>query len=73
MLPEAPTPQELRASFQTILNLALTRGRSAPRNSGLGPDTVAAIDEVAYEHPDADADADCIAAAYDAFEREHGR
>jgi hypothetical protein len=26
--------------------------------------------EVAYEHPDADAD--CIAAAYDAFEREHG-
>ena len=38
--------------------------------SGLGPDTVAAIREVAYEHPDADAD--CIAAAYDAFEREHG-
>lgn len=38
--------------------------------SGLGPDTVAAIDEVAYEHPDADAD--CIASAYDAFEREHG-
>jgi hypothetical protein len=70
MLPETPTPQELRASFQTILNLALTRGRSAPRGSGLGPDAVAAIDEVAYEHPDADAD--CIAAAYDAFEREHG-
>lgn len=53
-----------------MLNLALTRGRTPPPNSGLGPDTVAAIDKVAYEHPDADAD--CIAAAYDAFEREHG-
>ena len=53
-----------------MLNLALTRGRLAPSCSGLGPDTVAAIREVADEHPDADAD--CIAAAYDAFEREHG-
>lgn len=70
MVPETPTPQELRAAFQTILNLALTRGRSAPRGCGLGPDTVAAIDEVAYDHPDADPD--CIAAAYDAFKREHG-
>jgi len=26
---------------------------------------------VAYHHPDADAD--CIAAAYDAFDREHGQ
>jgi hypothetical protein len=56
--------------FQRLLNLALTRGRGAPRCSGLGPDTSAAIDSVAYEHPDADAD--CIAAAYDAYEREHG-
>jgi len=35
-----------------------------------GPNTLAAINVVAYEHPDAEAD--CIAAAYDAFDHEHG-
>ena len=67
---EMPTPQERRETFQRILNLALTRGRVVPSCSGLGPGTVAAIDEVANQHPDAGAE--CIAAAYDAFEHEHG-
>ena len=70
MLAEPPTPDELRSTFQGLLNLALTRGRVTPSCSGLGPNTLAAIDVVAYEHPDADAD--CIAAAYDAFDNEHG-
>jgi hypothetical protein len=52
------------------LNLALTRGRVASSSCGLGPNTLAAINVVAYEHPDAEAD--CIAAAYDAFDHEHG-
>jgi hypothetical protein len=38
--------------------------------SGLGPRTQAAVTLVAKEHPDADADQ--IAAAYDAFAQEHG-
>jgi len=53
-----------------LLNLALTRGRVTSSSCGLGPNTLAAINVVAYEHPDAEAD--CIAAAYDAFDHEHG-
>jgi len=67
---ESPTPEDLRPIFQGLLNLALTRGRVAPSSSGLGPSTTAAINGVAYEHPDAEAE--LIADAYDAFEREHG-
>jgi len=59
----------LRETFQKLLNLALTRGLTAPSHCGLGPHTVAAIDVVANDHPDAEAD--YIAAAYDAFGREH--
>ena len=70
MLAEPPPPDDLRTTFQLFLNLALTRGRSTPSSSGLGPDTLAAIDVVAHEHPYAEAD--CITAAYDAFNREHG-
>ena len=70
MPPQTPPPQERREMFQRLVNLALTGARGVPSCSGLGPDTVAAIDEVANEHPDADPE--CIAAAYDAFEREHG-
>ena len=65
-----PREDDVRATFQGFLNLALTSGRATPTCSILGPNTLAAIDFVAYEHPDAAAD--CIAAAYDAFEREHG-
>jgi hypothetical protein len=68
---ETPVPAgELRVIFQELLNVALTRGRVTPDSSGLGPSTLAAINVVAHEHPDAEAEV--IAAAYDAFEREHG-
>ena len=70
MVSQPPSADELRATFQGLLNLALTRGRATPGSCGLGPQTRAAIDAVAYDHPDAEADG--IAAAYDAFEREHG-
>jgi hypothetical protein len=70
MSAETPSRQQLRATFQRLLNLALTRGRVTSSSCGLGPNTLAAINVVAYEHPDAEAD--CIAAAYDAFDHEHG-
>ena len=70
MSADPPPPDDLRATFQRLLNLALTRGRATPKCSGLGPETVAAIDGVAYDHPDAEAEG--IAAAYDTFDREHG-
>ncbi|MBE1552254.1 hypothetical protein GGC64_006341 [Mycobacterium sp. OAS707] len=66
---DPPSRDGLRTTFQGLLNLALARGRGAPTRCGLGPGTVAAVDAVAYDHPDADAD--CITAAYDAFHREH--
>jgi hypothetical protein len=69
MLAEPP-PDDLRTTFQRLLNLALTRGRATPSSCGLGPETLAAIDVVAHEHPYAEADG--IMAAYDAFNREHG-
>jgi hypothetical protein len=70
VLSEPPSRDELRTTFQGLLNLALTRGRATSGCCSLGLGTRAAIDVVAYEHPDAEAD--CIAAAYDAFDREHG-
>jgi hypothetical protein len=69
-LAERTSPDELRTTFQGLLNPALTRGRASPTWSRPWPRTVAAIDLVAYEHPNAEAD--CIAAAYDAFEHEYG-
>ena len=62
-------PPELRGSFQAMLNLALTRGSFTATPCGLGPATIAAIDVVALEHPDAEATS--ITDAYDAFQREH--
>jgi hypothetical protein len=70
MLVEPPEPDELRTTFQDLLNLALIRGRVTSNHSGLGPTTRAAIDVVALEHPDAEAEV--IAEANDAFQREHG-
>jgi hypothetical protein len=70
MLSEPTPPDDLRMTSQGLLNLALTRGRATSDSCGLGSATRAAIDVVAYDHPDAEAD--CIAAAYDAFDREHG-
>jgi hypothetical protein len=67
---EPSRSRALRSTFQEALNLALTRGRFTSIYSGLGSDTRAAIDVIAYDHPDADADT--IAAAYDAFQHEHG-
>lgn len=70
-MPISSSPQdELRVNFQVLLNSALTHGRAASRECGLGPATVEAINAIAYDHPDAEADA--VAAAYDAFEAEHG-
>jgi hypothetical protein len=63
-------PPKLRSSFEELLNLALTQGSFTASPCGLGPATTAAIDVIALEHPDADAT--LIAAAYDAFRREHG-
>jgi len=60
---------ELRGAFQAMLNLALTRGSFTATPCGLGPATIAAIDVVALEHPDAEATS--ITDAYDAFQREH--
>jgi hypothetical protein len=70
MVAEPPTREELRVIFQMLLNQALTRGRAPSGYSVLGPGTRAAIEAVAREHPDAEAE--CIAAAYDAFQLEHG-
>jgi hypothetical protein len=70
MLVEPGEPDELRTTFQDVLNLALILGRVTSSLSGLGPTTRAAIDVVALEHPDAEAE--IIAEAYDAFQREHG-
>jgi hypothetical protein len=63
-------PSRLRIAFQEMLNLALTRGSFTANPCGLGPATIAAIDAVALEHPDAEAAS--ITNAYDAFQREHG-
>src|SRR6476620_4327781 len=71
MLAEPPSPEQLRSTFQGLLNLALTRGRVASSSCGLGPNTLAAINVVASDHPDAETD--CIAAAYDAFDHEHAK
>jgi hypothetical protein len=70
MSAELPFHDELRTTFQDLFNLALTRGRATPSCCGLGPATLAAIDAVAFDHPDAEADS--IALAYDSFDREHG-
>jgi hypothetical protein len=65
------TPADLRADFQELLHRAIIQGcLSAAHGGKLGPDTLAAIDRMAREHPDAGAD--LIAEAYDAFLREHG-
>ena len=48
---------DLRVIFREILNRAITQGRRMPiHGTGLGPDTWAAIDMVAREHPYATAD-----------------
>ena len=70
MLAEPLSPEPLRSAFQGMLNSALTRGLRVSGYSGLGPRTLAAIDTVASDHPEADTEA--IAAAYDAFDQEHG-
>jgi len=69
MLDDSPS-LDLHPTFQDLLNLALIRGRRTPSACGLGPRTLAAINAVAYEHPDAEVE--LIAGAYDAFRREHG-
>ena len=57
---------ERQALFVDALNLAITRGRMP--GAGFGPLTMAAVQVVAAEHPDATAEH--IAAAYDAFRQE---
>lgn len=70
VLADPPRPDDLRLRFEGLLNLALTQGSWDSSTSGLGPRTLAAIEAVARDHPDADADQ--ITNAYDAFQREHG-
>ena len=62
-------PVGLRSTFQDLLNDAIIGGQVPPEMSGLGPDTRAAIDAIAHQHPEASAD--LIADAFDAFTREH--
>lgn len=59
-----------RAEFDGLLNSALAYGESPTTATSVGPKTLAAIEAVAREHPDAGADD--ITAAYDAFVGEHG-
>ncbi len=60
---------DIEQRFQTTLVSAIVGGSLPAHSSGLGPQTLAALTLVATEHPDATAD--IIAAAYDAFRREH--
>lgn len=43
---------DLRAHFHQLLNAAITQGRS-PTSTRLGPATLAAIETIAIEHPEA--------------------
>lgn len=70
MLADTSPPEGLRATFDDLLTLAITKGCTTAQCGGLGPGTRAAIDDIAFNHPDAEASS--IAAAYDAFAREHG-
>ncbi len=65
-----PTRDQLHRGFQSSLHRAIAYG-VRPSAVQLGRETRAAIEAVALEHPDATADD--ITAAYDAFDREHGR
>lgn len=65
-----PPLSGLREHFQIALNNAIVQGRCPLHGAGLGPLTQAAVKLVAEARPDADPDQ--IAAAYDAFAREHG-
>jgi hypothetical protein len=56
------------ATFQEFLNLAITQGRIAARDTDLGPDTWAALDRVAGAHPEATPQ--LITDAYNALVRE---
>jgi hypothetical protein len=71
MLDQPPSPRDLQAVFQQLFNLALTLGRIPPATCGLGSATLAAINAIAREHPEAVTQ--LVTDAYDAFKREHGR
>ena len=64
-----PCPDKLRARFQAELNAAIAMGRTPPPATGLGPTTLAAVAQVAREHPEASVEH--IAHACDAFAAEH--
>lgn len=70
MMRAEPLSADPRGTFQELLNRAITQGRGPGDGVALGPDTRAAIDLVAREHPEATPK--LIADAYDAFVREHG-
>lgn len=66
-----PSHEQVQRGFQGSLHRAIAYGLRPKASANLGDKTFAAVDAVALEHPDATAD--LIAAAYDAFDREHGR
>lgn len=68
MSQHTPSSQQRQDIFKQLLHVVLTSGRMPRACSYLSPETVAAMKSVAHQHPDADAH--CIAAAYDAFHRE---
>jgi len=66
---DAPT-EDARAVFDHALLSALTEGRLPGPSGALGVNTLAAIEAVARDHPEAAAE--LINDAYDAFQREFG-
>jgi len=64
-----PLSAELR-QFQRAIAAAITGGRAPAALTRLGPRTVAALTQVAREHPEATPEH--IASAYDTFRSEHG-
>lgn len=46
MVAEPPSQEDLRSSFEGLLNLALTRGCVMPASCGLGPDVTGVVESV---------------------------
>ncbi|KAA0101053.1 hypothetical protein CIW49_05970 [Mycolicibacterium sp. P1-18] len=63
-------PGDARSAFELALIKAITEGRPPGDSAPLGVHTLAAVEAIAREHPEAAAH--LIAVAYDAFQGERG-
>jgi hypothetical protein len=70
MVAEPPSREQLRSTFQRLFEPCSYPWTRHPDLFWLRTERPRRIDLVANEYPDAEAH--CIAAAYDAFGREHG-